>query len=60
MQVTKCDICKKEIKSYKEEVKIIAPGTLEMFAFCLVCGVPIMRFLRSRNFLESDKRSSKK
>ena len=60
MQVTKCDICKKEIKSYKEEVKIIAPGTLSMFAFCLACGAPVMRFLRSHNLLENDKKSSKK
>jgi len=59
MQVTKCDVCKKEIKDYKEEVKIIAPNTFAMIALCLDCGKPVLRFLRSHSLVKSSKKSKK-
>jgi hypothetical protein len=52
MQVTKCDICRKEIKSYKEEVGVVSPGRLSGFAFCLSCGKPVVKFLEKYHLIE--------
>jgi len=49
MLVTKCDICKKEIKNREH---IVLAGTGSSFAtnsFCLNCGKPVLSFLKNIN-----------
>ena len=49
MLVTKCDICKKEIKNREH---IVLAGTGSSFAtnsFCLNCGKPVSNFLKKNN-----------
>lgn len=55
MQVTKCDICKKEIKDYKEEVRVLASKVISGTAFCLKCGGPIIKFLKNHKLIQNQK-----
>ena len=52
MQVTKCDICKKEIKGYKNEIGVRPPTGFVNFVFCLKCGKPLLKFLEKHNLGE--------
>lgn len=56
MQVTKCDICKKEIKSYKEGVRVSPPVGFLNFEICLNCGKPIIKFLQKHHLGEKVKK----
>ena len=53
MQITKCDICKKTIKDWKEKV-LIEYGFLERNTFCLKCGKPVIDFLGKNKLLKRD------
>lgn len=55
MFIAKCDVCKEEIKDYKNRIKVAAPGIFSEFAFCLNCGSPVLRFLKKNRFLAKDK-----
>ena len=52
MRVTKCDICKKQIKDYSKEVDVSPPGKLSSLTFCLNCGKPIIKFLEKHRLWE--------
>jgi hypothetical protein len=52
MQITKCDICKKEIKDYSEEINVSPLGRILGFVFCSNCGKPVIKFLRKNNLIE--------
>jgi DNA-directed RNA polymerase subunit RPC12/RpoP len=56
MLVTKCDICKKEIKSYKEEIGVRPPTGFVNYVFCLKCGKPVVKFLEKNHLGEKDKK----
>ena len=48
MLVTKCDVCKKEIK--KESVfASVGSSFLSNQSFCLECGKPVVKFLNMVN-----------
>jgi len=48
MFVYKCDICKKVLKDYKEQVGINTNGRLSEFLFCLSCAKPALQFLKKK------------
>lgn len=52
MFVTKCDICKKEIKDYSKRVRVEAPVAFSNLAFCLNCGAPVIKFLEKNHLIE--------
>jgi hypothetical protein len=52
MNITKCDICKKEIKDYKNQIGVIHPEKISNLVFCLGCGEPILKFLKKHNLAE--------
>lgn len=52
MQITKCDICKKEIKEYNQQTKVAPEGQLSGFTFCPKCSQPVLSFLRKHKLLE--------
>ena len=56
MFVTKCDICKKEIKDYNKRVRVETPGVFSSLAFCLNCGKPVINFLAKNHLLEKAKK----
>lgn len=47
MLVTKCDICKKEVKDRKQVV--FAGIYLSQNSFCEKCGKPVVKFLNKVN-----------
>ena len=53
MLVTKCDICKKEIK--KEAVFASIGRFLSNQSFCLKCGQPVVRFLEKVKNKKNEK-----
>jgi len=53
MLITKCDICKKEIKNRDQQ--ITAGKFWHQFSFCSRCGKPITTFLRRRRLLTESK-----
>jgi DNA-directed RNA polymerase subunit RPC12/RpoP len=55
MNITKCDICKKEIKAYAEEISVSPLGKLSTFSFCADCGKPVMKFLEKNRLGEKVK-----
>jgi len=59
MLVTKCDICKKEIK--KEAVFVSVGGSLlsNNQSFCLKCGQPVVNFLGKVNKDKNGKQKRK-
>lgn len=52
MNVTKCDVCMKEVE-YNDRVTA-GPGAWPKFAFCFKCGKPIMDFLKKKGLIEKD------
>lgn len=56
MQVTKCDICKKQIKDYTEEISVSPLGRMSGFVFCPECGKPVMKFLEKNRLGEKVKK----
>ena len=59
MLITRCDICKKEIKNRDN---IVLAGTGSSFAtnsFCLNCGRPVLNFLKKINQYKNGKQKRK-
>ena len=50
MLVTKCDLCKSEIKDKKEMVT--AGVGWDFYSLCARCGKPIVALLRKRKLLQ--------
>jgi hypothetical protein len=57
MRITKCDICKKQIKG---KSIIVGFGFLPMVEFCEKCGAPILKFLKKHKFIKPEKIKNKK
>ena len=53
--ITKCDLCKKQIKG---KPVMAGKGFSPRIELCDKCGAPILRFLEKHKFIE--KKSSKK
>ena len=58
MDITKCDICRKQIKNYEEEITIRAK--LKRFSLCLNCGRSVILLLKKHKLLAKKEESSKK
>ncbi len=54
MNITKCDICKKEIKN-RQEVCIGYCMPLPQYSLCLKCSKPIVVFLEKHELIEKSK-----
>ncbi len=52
MNIRKCDICKKNLKS---EPITAGVGLFRHKDFCLSCGKPILDFLKKHKLLEEEK-----
>jgi len=52
MNITKCDICKKKIEDNSVKARV---GFLVSKDFCLICGKPIIDFLKKHKLLKEDK-----
>ncbi len=60
MTITKCDICKKEIKKEQAEISLTLCGGDFGFinhTVCMKCGAPVMAFV-NKHHLDERKRSS--
>lgn len=55
MMITKCDLCKKEIKNEK----VTAGFGFSRKELCQNCGLPILDFLKKHKFIESEKTKNK-
>ena len=53
MMVTKCDLCKKEIKN---EPIIAGLGFFRKAELCGKCGAPIVKFLKRNKFLTKENK----
>lgn len=56
MRVTKCDLCKKKIKSKPITAGV---GFFPNAELCERCGAPILKFLKRHKFIESKKVKNK-
>ena len=56
MTITKCDICKKEIKEDSGRVYANHRWPLSGHVFCLSCGKPVYSFLKKHGFIKDDER----
>lgn len=55
MKITKCDICKKAIKS-KDYIGINFHGSrFEFFELCLKCAKPMIKLLKSKKLIKDEK-----
>lgn len=52
MRITKCDLCKKEIKERPVNVRY---GDYENAEFCEKCGLPVLKFLKKHKFIKDEK-----
>lgn len=52
MFITKCDLCKKEIKERPVNVRF---GGYENAEFCEECCSPILEFLKKHKFIKDEK-----
>jgi len=52
MNITKCDLCSKEIANKDTLVHAGVGNVLRFFEFCPQCGKPIEEFLKSKGFLD--------
>lgn len=55
MFVTKCDLCKKEIKKGNNSVNLRF-NFYETAEFCEECGFPILKFLKKNKFIKEEKK----
>jgi len=59
MTVTKCDICKKEIKRGEIDFPIATEGSslgYRSYTVCANCGKPLAAFLKKRNLDHPEER----
>ena len=62
MIITKCDICKVDIKDEKISLNVVRKNTAPFFAsfeFCADCSVPLKNFLKRNNLLKQEKGNAK-
>lgn len=52
MNITKCDLCKKTIKSYTEIIHVRNYSSFGMLEFCIECALPIVKFLNKNELLD--------
>ena len=52
MFITKCDICKKEIKKEQDKITVGTKGHWAGFEFCSNCGKPVEKFLLQKKLIE--------
>lgn len=57
MRVTKCDLCKKEIKG---ESVTAGVGFFPKAELCQKCGAPILNFLRRYKFIKAKENKKQK
>jgi len=57
MRITKCDLCKKNIKG---EAITAGIGFFPKAELCEKCGSSILKFLKKNKFLETNKKLNKK
>lgn len=50
--VTKCDICKKEIKDSRYSVR--AYFNYGGYEFCANCNIPLIKFLKKHNIINKE------
>ena len=60
MFVTKCDICKKEIKDRDTSVSVGVGFPLPNRAFCGPCSKPIAAFLKRHGLIEAKETTTNK
>ena len=53
MMVTKCDLCKKEIKG--ESIKAGFNFWVDYVELCKECGAPIAKFLKEKKLIKEKK-----
>ncbi|MDO8486132.1 MAG: hypothetical protein Q7S77_00310 [Candidatus Staskawiczbacteria bacterium] len=56
MRITKCDLCKKEIKDNSVTAGI---GLWPKAELCQDCGSPILKFLKKHKFIKDEKKEIK-
>ncbi len=56
MFVTKCDLCKKEIKERPVNVRFCNHESAE---FCEDCAFPVLKFLKKHKFIKDEKNKIK-
>lgn len=54
MKVTKCDLCKKQVKEGDKAVSVYY-GFYNHREFCKKCAEPILKFLKNKKLLKEDK-----
>jgi hypothetical protein len=60
MRITKCDICKKDIKKTEGEINISTGGLFHgYFDVCGNCAKPILKFLESKKLIEKNGKRRK-
>jgi hypothetical protein len=56
MQITKCDICKKQIKRGETLVHIaVREKSFDSFEICAKCGKAAIKMLRDKKLIENKK-----
>jgi hypothetical protein len=62
MTITKCDICKKEIKKDQAELSLVLSGGDFGFinhTICMACATPVMAFVKKHHLDERKRPSSR-
>ena len=57
MNVTKCDLCKKEVDK-RNEIYVSFPE-YKTAEFCCKCAMPILKFLEKNKFMQKDNKIKK-
>ncbi len=52
MYITKCNICKKQIKNWNEKVRVEHKDAVDSLDFCLQCAAPVTAFLKKYQLLK--------
>ena len=61
MNIVKCDICKKTIKSTGESVLIRIGGFFgKPSEICQNCAKPIVKFMENKKLIKKEKKANKK
>lgn len=55
MNVTKCDICKKEIRGRK----VVTGIKWDTFDLCQSCGFPVVKFMEKHKLIKKEKNEKK-
>jgi hypothetical protein len=55
MLVTRCDICKKDIKDHVHGINVGVRGSFSTFACCEKCGKPVKTFLQKHKLIEKER-----